>query len=287
MTCLYSAPFLSLILLLGFWLSHPLLAQSQDDIQETLRFAGYTWNLKHREEPVGPGPNYFSARQEDVYTDEEGALHLRLQQRDGRWWSAEVSSVFAVGYGRYEFRVAGGADQLDPNVVLGLFTWDNETWATDANSEIDIELTRWCEPGAANLHYSVHPTRGVGRELHGERYQPVMVDLGDEGSTHVIDWRPDRVTCATYRGMEGPAEDRLVAAWTYDAGISPSRITGTEEEHTEPILVPRPSPTTGVRINLWLVDADGQGMADPPLDGQPVEVVITGFSYEPMLVASE
>lgn len=259
------------------------LTQAQEQVIQRIEFSGYTWGIKHTPEPAGPGPNHFSHEPTEVWVDDDGFLHLRLHERDGRWLSSEIISGWPVGYGTYEFRLAPGAEHLDPNVVLGLFTWDHHTWATDANSEIDIELTRWAEVDAPNLHYSVHPTRGVEGQRHRERYRAETIDLHGEGSTHVIRWTPDRITCSSYIGDQGPDADRLIAAWSYDAS-NPPRTTGNPEgKVTGPITIPRPSPTTSVRINLWLLNADRQGLGDPPTDGQPVEVILTGFSYTPFV----
>ncbi len=260
-------------------------------VAPTLDFANRTWRVKHGQGLMGPGPNHFSADRRDVWVDDAGHLHMALNHRDGKWLSTEVISDWPVGYGTYEFRLAGGAhggasgdvsgvDQLDPNIVLGLFTWDSDAWQTDANSEIDIELTRWCEADAPNLHYSVHPAWGPDGK-HPERYKAETIDLKGEPSTHVITWSPDGVECAIYLGGDGPDPEKLITQWRFDAN-NPPRVTGNAEgDTTDPIVIPKPHAGTTVRINLWLVDGDRDKLGDPPTDGQPAEVVITGFSYTP------
>ncbi|MBI3195304.1 MAG: hypothetical protein HYZ34_12690, partial [Ignavibacteriae bacterium] len=91
----------------------------------SLSFSGYDWWVKASVTPIGPGPNYFSDSQENVWVDSLGQLHLRITQRNGRWNCPEVISKSSPGYGRYIFQVTGRLGQLDRNVVLGLFTWDN------------------------------------------------------------------------------------------------------------------------------------------------------------------
>ena len=256
---------------------------------DTLEFAGRTWRIKHSPEPMGPGPNHFSADACDVWVDDAGHLHMALNQRDGKWLSTEVVSDWAVGYGTYEFRLAGGApgapgpDQLDPNIVLGLFTWDSDAWQTEANSEIDIELTRWCEADAPNLHYSVHPAWGPDGK-HPERFNAETIDLKGEPSTHVITWSPDGVQCAIYLGGDGPDPDRLITQWQFDADNPPRVTADAEGNTTDPIVIPKPHASTTIRINLWLVDTDHDKLGDPPTDGKPAEVVITGFKYTPAVV---
>ena len=276
--------------------------------RDSLTFAGQSWQIKQGDELMGPGPNYFSADPRDVWVDEDGNLHLTVHKRDGRWLSTEVVCDQPAGYGTYEFRLAGtdagaseaygaggktsgetsgetsgrggGPDQLDPNIVLGLFTWDNESWQTDANSEIDIELTRWCEADAPNLHYSVHPAWGPDGK-HPERFNAETIDLKGQASTHVITWMPDYVECAAYVGGDGPNADKLICKWRFDSN-NPPRVVGDDEGNTsDPILIPKPHATTTIRLNLWLVDANRDKVADPPTDGKPAEVVVTWFKYNP------
>lgn len=250
------------------------------DATRRLEFAGHTWRVKAGDGLIGPGPNHFSADPRDAWVDDQGHLHLSIHHRDGRWLATELISDMPVGYGTYEFRLAEGIDRFDPNVVLGLFTWDSDSWQTDANSEIDIELTRWCEADAPNLHYSVHPAWGPDGK-HPERYEARTIDLQGQPSTHVITWRPDSVECATYLGSDGPDPDKQVCRWPFDH-TNPPRVTAdTDGNTTDPIVIPKPHATTTIRLNLWLVDADRNGQADPPTDNQPVEVIVTDFTYTP------
>ena len=250
----------------------------------TLKFAGLTWWVKaSRDGLAGPGPNYFSADPQDVFVDEQGRLHLTISHRDGKWFSTEVVTQATTGYGQYEFHLVGPVDGLDPNAVLGLFTWDSHTWKTDANSEIDIELTRWADADAPNLNYSVHPGWGPDTESgkHPERTTLFDMALDGDESTHVINWTPTRVTNSSYQGA-GLDPEKLIYSWSFD-DTNPPRITNNEQGDTsDPIVIPRPSTTTHTRINLWLIDTDGDNQADPPTDGQPIQVIISGFRFIPI-----
>ena len=42
-----------------------------------ISFAGHSWSVKGSTEPIGPGPNLFSTRGENVWVDAAGQLHLR------------------------------------------------------------------------------------------------------------------------------------------------------------------------------------------------------------------
>ena len=114
-----------------------------------ITFSGRTWNVRRNARPSSPGPNYFSDGPQDVWVDSSGFLHLSLVYRNGVWQAAEVESEDILSYGTYSFVLGSPVDQLDPNVVLGLFTWD-ATSAQYAHREIDIELSRWGNANSAN-----------------------------------------------------------------------------------------------------------------------------------------
>ncbi len=217
--------------------------------ERTVEFSGYTWKVKAGAYPVGPGPNYFSDRPEDVWVDGSGQLHLTVTYQDSRWYCTEVVLSDTLGYGAYTFTLAGRVDQLDKNVVLGLFTWDEK--APEYNyREIDVEFSRWGEEGGLNSQYVVQPWSHAGN-----RYR---FDTALEGvySTHRFNWSNDRVDFASYQGHR-PNLGGLIQSWVY---------TGTD--------VP-PSGEENVRMNLWLFNGT------PPSDGQAVEVVIESFEFAP------
>ncbi|MBV9322258.1 MAG: hypothetical protein JO352_00560 [Chloroflexi bacterium] len=123
-----------------------------------LQFAGYTWQTKVASIPVGPGPNYFTDDPDAVWVDDQDRLHLRLAPHDdGQWYAAEVVCTAQFGYGRYRFYLDSADDALDPNVVLGLFTWDDDP--TQNHRELDIEFGRFGLPNPPMLpaRYTVQP----------------------------------------------------------------------------------------------------------------------------------
>jgi hypothetical protein len=54
-----------------------------------LDFSGYQWSVKAYNVPIGPDPNRFSSRKEDLWVDDDG-LHLTVSKRDGNWYCTEV-----------------------------------------------------------------------------------------------------------------------------------------------------------------------------------------------------
>jgi hypothetical protein len=128
----------------------------------SFHWSGYDWWVKTSTSPVGPGPNIFSDSTNNVFIDIQGRLHLRITNVGGTWQCAEILSQLTLGYGTYQFDLATPVDGLDPNVVLGLFTWSNES---DYNfREIDVECGRWMNPADyANSQFVVQPYFAPGQ----------------------------------------------------------------------------------------------------------------------------
>ena len=209
-----------------------------------LDFSGQRWLVKGTDTLEGPGPNYFSDDEESVWVDGEGRLHVKIGEREGQWRCAEVVSEEAFGYGQYVFELGGGADAINENVVLGLFTWDTDP--AHSNREIDIEIARWGEADNENCQYVVQPYKHPGN-LH--RFG---VDLAGAGSTHSFEWGSGRVA---FRSARGDGEGALIDSWIYTGADTP------------------PPGEAKARINLWLF----QGA--PPSDGREVEVVVARFGF--------
>lgn len=224
----------------------------REPVFRKIEFSGYTWKVKASETPAGPGPNYFSDRVEDIWVDENGQLHMRIVQRDGRWYCTEVFTEAPLGYGEYVFHVASRVDQLDENIVLGLFTWD-DTAPEHNYREIDIEFAKWGQAANDNAQYVVQPWH------HAENMHRFNMELSGDDSTHGFDWRADRVFFQSlygYQPFPGSGEDEI-ASWTYTGDDIP--------------------PTGGgnARINLWLFNGN------PPSDGEAAEVIIEAFEFIP------
>jgi hypothetical protein len=217
----------------------------REPVFRTIEFSGYTWRVKESSSPAGPGPNYFSDKEEDVWVDAEGQLHLKIVQRDGRWYSTEVISTVSLGYGKYVFTTSSPVDKLNQNAVLGLFTWD-DTAPQYNYREIDIEFSRWGEDNGQNSQYVVQPW-----DHAGNRYRFDSL-LEGEYSTHSFEWSP---TSIEFSSSDSGAEFQT---WSY---------TGPD--------IP-PAGDENARINLWLLN----GM--PPSDGQEVEVIIKSFEFIPL-----
>lgn len=208
----------------------------------SVTFAGSSWAVKASTGLVGPGPNVFSDSPENVWVDSSGRLHLRITYRGGRWLAAEVILGQSLGYGTYRFDVESPTGQLDPNVVLGMFTWSDS--AASNHREIDVELAKWGDAASTtNAQYVVQPYDVAGNLVRFR--QPA------EGPTsHQFTWTSKAVSFLSATGAGGP-----IASWKY-AGRSVPKV-GDER----------------ARINLWLY------RGAPPTDGNEVEVVLSGFTF--------
>jgi hypothetical protein len=214
-----------------------------------IQFSGRTWNVKAAAAPVGPGPNYFSDSEEDVWVDQDGRLHLTIVHRNNRWYCTEVFTTEPLGYGTYTFTLASPVDELDKNAVLGLFTWDDTAPGYNYR-ELDIEFSRWGEDEAENAQYVVQPW-----DHAGNRHRFNMTLQGPY-STHWFTWVSSSVEFWSYQGHAPDLGDEI-QHWLYGGGDVP------------------PAGAGNARINLWLLNGV------PPSDGQGAEVIIERFEFVP------
>lgn len=210
---------------------------------KTVSFAGQEWKIKDSgARKVGPGGNWFAAG--NVTVDNEGNLHLTASEREGACTAAEVVASRSFGYGTYRFTMISSTDDLSPNLVLGLFTWDDSP--ESFHREVDVELGKWNKPGNENMQFVVQPY-----QLHIARFQlPAHL----RSSTHSFSWSRGRVAFRT-EGTTWEGERLLVHEHVFTQGVP-----APGEERT--------------RINLWCVDAKA-----PKGDR---EVVLSDFKFDPL-----
>lgn len=217
----------------------------------TLTFADREWHVKASTYLEGPGPNYFSDSTNDVWVDADGRLHLKIAYHDNRWYSTEVFTTEPLGYGDYVFKLSSPVDQLNENVVFGLFTWDSVAPSDQHSREIDVEFSRWGNPGNPNnAEYVVQPW-----DTPGNQHEFSMALAGTD-STHLFKWRENQIEFASYDGHT-PTPGAEIEFWTYTGSDVPLEDDGN------------------ARINLWLFNGT------PPSDGQEVEIIVEAFAYTP------
>jgi hypothetical protein len=247
-------------------------------VNGTINFAGQTWTVRNNEMAQGPGPNSFSSSGSNVWVDGSGNLHLKITKTSNGWKCAEVISGNKYGYGTYVFTVGSDVAALNPNVVAGMFTWDDHTFATQANSEIDIEFAKWGNNGAYTYTSSVQPVKFENPDVYLERTNQPAMDINKlrGTSTHAFTWTSSLVTWKSYEGASYPGSN-LIAAWQFSNTMQP-RIKYEGGNQSAPVVIPAPGNDTRVHINLWLFN--GQA----PTDNNEVELVIKSFQFIPAAV---
>jgi hypothetical protein len=211
-------------------------------LSKAIRFSGYDWNARTAAGARGGETNFYDPA--NVSVDDQGYLHLRMGLRDGNWSCAEVNLTRSLGYGSYSFAVRNNAE-LGPSDVIGMFTAGDEQ--TDATlRELDVEISRWGNPGGKNAQYVVQPYY-VAQNTY--RFSAPGGDL-----TYAFRWEPGSASFGTYRS--GAAESGTVSKHVFTSGI-PS--AGGETVH----------------IGLY----DFRHSRNP--SRTPVEVVIEKFEYLP------
>jgi hypothetical protein len=213
-----------------------------------ISFSGYNWVVKSSSGRVGPGPNYFSNSPQNVWVDDQGRLHLKITHVKGRWYCAEIISQVSFGHGTYRFYLDSPVDNLDPNAVLGLFTWNDDP-AFD-HRELDIEFSRWGAANNQNAQYVVQPyTQNILR---------FDEPSGLPQSTHSFSWKTTEVIFRSLKGANPvpPDPSYVIQEWSFTGAVPPA---GGEN----------------ARMNLWLF------RGQRPADGQQAEVIISRFEFVP------
>ena len=208
-----------------------------------VQFSGHSWGVKVSEDRFDPGPNYWSAGTDNIWTD-AGGLHLRLVFQSGKWLCPEVYLLQSLGYGTYTFQLGTRVDSLDPNAVFAGFIYESLT------RELDIEFSS-ALAGPNTMQYVVQPYTTPGNILRFDM-------SAEQYSTHQIVWEPTQVTFRSWRGLDAtPDPDSVINVWVYTGSDTP------------------PAGGERFRFNLWLFG--GQ----PPASGIGNEVIIRFFSHSP------
>jgi hypothetical protein len=172
-----------------------------------LNFSGYEWRTS-----AGPifhagSRNFFDPA--NVWTDETGALHLRISGSPGQWSAAELKLTRSLGYGTYRFRVRD-VSHLEHSALLTLITWDGV--GTESNRhELDLELGRWGYVENDNVHYVVQPYY-VPANFVAFRAPPGAY-------THSFRWEPGQVTFSTVAGSGHTGGGREINRHVFTSGV--------------------------------------------------------------------
>lgn len=211
-----------------------------------LSFSGYEWIIRTTgDHQSGPGPNYFSNAQENVWVDNAGKLHMRITNNHGIWYCSEVTLLESLGYGHYLFQIQSRVDILDKNIIAALFLYK------DDSREIDIEFAKWGNAHADNAQFVVQPSATYGNK---ERFD---LQMNQKTITGIINWQKEAITFSVYAGaVDQPDASKLIKKWIYRGSDNPA-------ESSDP----------AAKINFWLMDGI------PPSDKKEAELIVSKFKY--------
>lgn len=231
-------------------------------VPKSLRFSGYTWDVKSGN-GLGPGPNNWS--ENNAWVDANGYLHLRITKSGSTCYSSEITSQQRFSFGKYQWWVISRLDYLDRDVVLGLFTYDDN--GTDYRNEIDVEYARWGNAAAKPGNFTVWPARRLTACTSGWTFSPqgactlpFPVALNGTYTTQRFTWRTSSIY---FQALHGHRNDNSypIKVANYAPGNYLSAI---------------PQRSLKVHMNLWL--SNGRCRSDITT---PIEVVIRSFTYTP------
>jgi hypothetical protein len=224
----------------------------------TLTFSGYTWNVRTGVAQA-PGPNNWSRN--NAWVDSNGKLHLKMTYNTtlAKWECAEVSTAKKLGFGKYEWTVDGKIDQLNQDVVLGLFNYlSASTGGTKQAGEIDIEFSKWGIPNLAKAgSFTVWPPNNT-RITNWSTSFAITAANTTTSTRHSFTWTSKSVAFQSLDGL-----GNKIATANY----APSRYSTSIPQLAAPAI-----------INLWLFRGTSVTL---PKD-QSVEVIISKFTYSPM-----
>jgi hypothetical protein len=207
-----------------------------------LLFSGYEWRVRYAPSNRGNRTNPYDPS--NAWTDDQGALHLRITRQSGT--CAEVALTRSLGYGTYTF-VVRDTSQLEAAVVLDMFTWDY-AGGDQNNREMNIEVSHWGDPASKNAQYVVQPFFVAANVARFDVPAGVL--------THSFDWKPDKVSFKTTRGALTNNPSDVISERVFTSGV--------------------PSPgAESVRIALYIY-----GKSDNPIQ-KDAEVILEKFEYSP------
>jgi hypothetical protein len=209
-----------------------------------LQFSGYEWRVRNTPSSRGDQMNNYSPA--NAWTDDDGALHLRIAQQSGKWTCAELALTRNLGYGQYSF-VVRDTSSLVPGVAFTMFTWDY-AGVDQNNREMAIEISRLQDPQNKNAQYVVQPYHVAANVT---RFTALTGRV-----THSFRWEPEKLSFKTVTGSEGDPAAQVLGEHVFTSGI--------------------PSPgVESIRLALYIFGKNENQLQ------KGVEVIIEKFEYLP------
>ncbi len=211
---------------------------------KTIYWKGLKWIAKGY---IGaPGGNRYAP--DNVFVDANNQLHLKIQKDAKGWTCATLQTATKLKYGTYQAVVQGRLDQLDKNVVFGMFNYGG----VDYINEIDVEVAYWGDPSYGPIGYTSYPPN-----LDMDPFNKAFpMKQTSNLTTHKISWMPGTVGFMSQQGEKTNSDSSEVIA-TCKTSISPN------------VSMP-------FYFDLWLMEHIA------PSNKLPAEVIIKDFSFTPM-----
>jgi hypothetical protein len=210
----------------------------------TVDFAGHKWYIKDSDQPLQPGPCFWTSKNVLLKGDE---LHLSVAHGDsGSWMSSEVMIDTSFGYGHYEIAVESALADHNENVVFKVFIWDETN--SLYNEEIDlIEASRFGDPfNPFNAQFVVAPWN------LDHRINRFAILSTCTSSIITLDWPKTQLFFSIFCPDTG-----FVSSW------QPEDIS----------IIPIPSGNERLHLNAW------QNFGNGPTDDSPVTFIVSSFSF--------
>jgi hypothetical protein len=230
-------------------------ASSARAVTGPFTWKGYTWTPT-----TGGMAGVCQGDPANISIDSNGYLHLKIVKNGSTWSASEVFTNETLGFGTYQWQIAGPIDRMDHTVVLGLFPYGPQAGiGQDGTNEIDSEFSYWNdEAGNINADWTVYaPTTSV---------MPWEDDFlfslkGGSAATSRIVWTSTGIVGTIMSGFQPAGATQSVLA---SKSYMPGGNVGSE--------IPQQALPLG--MNLWCYKA-------PPASGQDVEIVIQDFQFIP------
>jgi hypothetical protein len=189
-----------------------------------LKFSGYDWAVRTVPSNRGGSENLYDP--DNAWTDANGALHVRITQRSGLWYCAQLALTRSLGYGTYILTVRD-VSHLEPAAVFSMYTFDE--WHGDQYyREMDLEMSRWGDAANPNnAQYGIQPFYVPGNVY------PFKAPAGS--LTYTMRWKSGSVAFTTTRSSLDGTAATVVAEHEFTAGVP---VPGQEKVKLQVYLVP-------------------------------------------------
>lgn len=216
-------------------------------------FAGIDWIVRRNSIPEGPQNNFFAGKGIAVSFNKDRSVTLKVAQKNGTWYGSELYMTRGLGYGTYIFQLNESPFELDPNIVLGLFTYSpSEAYH---HREIDIEFSAWGVSGA--------PVKGqfVIQPYYQRGNMKTFTGKGASGPIScAFTWTEKAVSFIAWMGhgtMPAPQDPSIIAAWTF----------------RDSTRIPKPG-DEAVHLNLYLAHG-----SVPPAGTGRLDITVQSFMF--------